>query len=122
MYNIYNFASDPLYSILVQLLVHQDTAKLEGVYITAEWFLTNLPLTKLKEIIKLQKIYCYSLHKLRLIRWTRTDIRALQYILIAQEITLIVYGQPSTYRRFDSAYRRRLFFSLHHLEHIYEEV
>ena len=51
-----------------------------------------------------------------------TDIRALQYIHIAQEISLIVYGQPSTYRRFDSAYRRRPFFSLHHLEHIYEEV
>ena len=95
---------------------------------TAEWFFINLPLTILKEIIELQKIQCYSLHKLRLIRWTRTidqsetDIRALQYIHIAQEISLIVYGQPSTYRRFDSAYRRRPFFSLHHLEHIYEEV
>ena len=35
---------------------------------TAEWFLINLPLTILKEIIELQKILYYSLHKLRFIR------------------------------------------------------
>ena len=95
---------------------------------TAEWFIINLLLTILKEVIKLQKIDCFSLNKLRLIRWTRTidqsktDIRALRYIHIAQEILLILYRQPSTYRRFDSAYRCRPFFSLHHLEYIYEEV
>ena len=33
----------------------------------------NLLLTILNEIIKLQKIYCYSLNKLRLIRLTRTN-------------------------------------------------
>ena len=82
----------------------------------------------MKEIIELQKNKYYSLHKLRFIRWTRTidqsetDIMALQYVHIAQEISLILYCQPSTYRCFDSAYRRRPFFSLHHLEHIYEEV
>ena len=53
---------------------------------------------------------------------SENDIRALQYIHIAQEISLILYGQPSTYRCFDGAYRRRPFFSLHHLEYIYEEV
>ena len=53
---------------------------------------------------------------------SETDIRALQYIHLAKEITLILYRQPSTYRCFDSAYRRRPFFSLHHLEYIYEEV
>ena len=51
-----------------------------------------------------------------------TDIQALQLKHIGQHITLIVYRQTSTYRCFDSAYRRRPFFSLHHLEHIYEEV
>ena len=61
--------------------------------------------------------------KIRLIRWTRTndqlptDTRALQLKYIAKEISLVVYGQTSTYCRFDSAYRRRPFFSLHHLEH-----
>ena len=60
---------------------------------------------------------------MRLIRWTRrngqspTDIRALQFKHIGQMISLVVYGKTSTYRRFDSAYRRRPFFSLHHLEH-----
>ena len=60
---------------------------------------------------------------MKLIRWTRTnyqsptDIRALQLKHIGQQISLVVYGQTSTYRRFDSAYRRRPFFSLHHLEH-----
>ena len=95
---------------------------------TAESFIINCLLTILEQIIKLQKIYWYSLNKLRLLRWTRTndqsgtDIRALQYIHIAQEIPLILYRWPSTYRRFDSAYRRRPFFSLHHLEHTYKEV
>ena len=51
-----------------------------------------------------------------------TDIRALQFKHIGQEISLVVYGQTSTYRCFDSVYRRRPFFSLHHLEHTYEEV
>ena len=60
---------------------------------------------------------------MRLIRWTRTndqsptDIRALHFKHIGQAISLVVYGQTSTYRRFDSAYRRRPFLSLHHLEH-----
>ena len=61
---------------------------------------------------------------MRLIRWTRTndqsptDIRALLFKHIGLEISLVVYGQTSSYRRFDSAYRRRpFFFSLHHLEH-----
>ena len=45
--------------------------------------------------------------------WTRTNDQsetgntALLYKHIGQEITLIVYGQTSTYRRFDSAYRRQ---------------
>ena len=88
----------------------------------------NWLLTILKEMRKLQKIYCYSLNKLRFIRWKRTidqseaHIRALHYIHIAQEISLVLYGQPSTYRCFDSAYRRRPFLGLHHLEHTYEEV
>ena len=60
---------------------------------------------------------------MRLISWTRTndqsptDIRALQFKHIGQEISLVVYGQTSTYRRFDSAYRPRPFFCPHHLEH-----
>ena len=68
-------------------------------------------------------MYCYSLNKLRLLGWTRTndqsatDIQALHYKNIGQEISLILFRQTSTYRRFDSAYRRRPFFSLHHLEH-----
>ena len=67
-------------------------------------FPINLLLTILKEIINLQKIKFFSVNKLRLIRWTRTDdqsetnIRALQYIQIALDISLILYGQPSTYR------------------------
>ena len=53
---------------------------------------------------------------MRLIRWTRTNdqsptvIRALQCKHIGQEIILVVYGQTSTYRRFDSAYSCRPFF------------
>ena len=60
---------------------------------------------------------------MRLIRWMRTndqsqtDIRALQFKHKGQKISLVVYVQTSTYRRFDSAYRCRAFFSLHHLEH-----
>ena len=46
-----------------------------------------------------------------------TYIQALQFKHIGQEICLVVYCQTSTYRLFDSAYRRRPFFSLHHLEH-----
>ena len=50
---------------------------------------------------------------MRLIGWTNdqspTDIRALQFKHTGQEICLVVYGQTSTYRRFDSAYRRRPF-------------
>ena len=52
-------------------------------------FPINLLLSILKEIVCLQKIYCYSLNKLRLLRWTRTidqaetDNRAPQYIHIA---------------------------------------
>ena len=51
---------------------------------TAECFLIKLLLTILQKIILLQKIYCYSLNKLRFIGWTRTndqsstDIQALQ--------------------------------------------
>ena len=53
---------------------------------------------------------------MRLIRWTRkndqspTNVRALQFKHIGQEISLVVYGKTSTYRRFDSVYRRRPFF------------
>ena len=114
-------------SLAQYISVHCNVIQCSTVH-TAEWFLINLLLTILKEIIKLQKIYCFSLNKLRLIRWTRTidqsenEIRALQYIHLAKEITLILYRQPSTYRRFDSAYHRPPFFSLHHLEYIYEEV
>ena len=60
--------------------------------------------------------------------WRRTNDQsesgntALLYNHKGKEISLILYGQTSTYRRFDSAYRRRPFFSLHHLEHTYEEV
>ena len=114
-------------SLVHYISVHCNVIQCSTVH-TAERFLINLLLTTLKEIIKLQKIYCFSLNKLRLIRRTRTidqsktDIKALQYIHLAKEITLILYRQPSTYRRFDSAYSRRPFFSLHHLEYIYEEV
>ena len=51
-----------------------------------------------------------------------TGIQALYFKDIGQEISLIFYRQTSTYRRFDSAYRRRPFFSLHPLEHTYKEV
>ena len=60
---------------------------------------------------------------MRLIRWTRTndqsptDLGAFQFKHIGQEISLVAYGQISTYRHFDSEYRRPPFFSLHHLEH-----
>ena len=69
------------------------------------------------------KYLLLSLNKLRLIRWTRTNDQSATYIQAllfkhkGQEISLIVYRQTSTYRRFDSAYRCRPFFSLHHLEH-----
>ena len=55
------------------------------------------------------------MNKLRLIRWTRvndqsdTGIKAPIYKHIGQQITLIVYGQTSTYHCFDDGNRRRPF-------------
>ena len=52
---------------------------------------------------------------MRLIRWMRTndqsptDIRALYFKHLGQEISLVAYAQTSTYRRFDSVYSRRPF-------------
>ena len=60
--------------------------------------------------------------------WTRTIDQSesgntvLLYKHKGQKINLIVYRQTSTYRHFESAYHRRPFFSLHHLEHTYKEV
>ena len=39
-----------------------------------------------------------------------TEIQAGQFKHIGQEISLVVYRQTSTCRRFDSAYRRRPLF------------
>ena len=46
-----------------------------------------------------------------------TDIQAHHFKHIGQEMCLVVYCPTSIYRRFDSAYHRRPFSSLHHLEH-----
>ena len=51
-----------------------------------------------------------------------TNIQALTFNKLGQDIYLLIYRHTSTYRRFDSAYRRWPFFSLHHLDHSYEEV
>ena len=80
---------------------------------TAVCSLSTCLLTILKKTKQLQKFYCYSLTNQRLIMWTRTNDQsvscntALLYKHKGQEISLILYGQTSTYRRFDSAYRRR---------------
>ena len=48
---------------------------------------------------------------------SETDIKALLYEHIGQQINLTVYCQTSTYRRFDDGNRRWPFFGLNHSEH-----
>ena len=73
---------------------------------------------KLKEVIKLQKIYWYYITNWRLIQWTRsndhseTDDKALYYITYSQKVGFDTFWSTFKLSTFDTGDRRPPFFSL----------